>query len=275
MAEQSHHEIGGGALGDEDDENRGEQRGRSLDDDPRVEQHADRDEEQHGEGVAQREAIPCAACWLNRDSLKIMPAKKAPSASDTPNSSEARPRRSRARSTARQAGTVRGCRYGRRNAGSSGITFRPTTSMMMRKAAILPSVSGWPGAASKIAERALHALEHAGEHRQEHEHQDHEDVLDDEPADGDAAALGVEQPPSLAGGAAAPQCSPPTARCRKSRPAIGVQPCHQPTIMPSGAATSACAAAPGMAMARTESRSSSEKCKPTPNISRMTPISAS
>ena len=31
-----------------------------------------------------------AACWLSRNSLKIMPAKKAPSASETPNSSEAR-----------------------------------------------------------------------------------------------------------------------------------------------------------------------------------------
>jgi hypothetical protein len=30
-----------------------------------------------------------AACWLNRDSLSIMPAKKAPSASETPNSSAA------------------------------------------------------------------------------------------------------------------------------------------------------------------------------------------
>ena len=30
-----------------------------------------------------------AACWLNCDSLSIMPAKKAPSASETPNSSAA------------------------------------------------------------------------------------------------------------------------------------------------------------------------------------------
>ena len=30
-----------------------------------------------------------AACWLSCDSLKIMPAKKAPSASDTPKSSAA------------------------------------------------------------------------------------------------------------------------------------------------------------------------------------------
>ena len=44
---------------------------------------------------------------------------------------------------------------------------------------------------------------------------------------------------------------------------------------PSSVAARICASAPGMAMARTESRSFREKCKPTPNISRMTPISAS
>ncbi len=33
--------------------------------------------------------------------------------------------------------------------------------------------------------------------------------------------------------------------------------------------------APGIAMRATDARSFSEKCRPTPNISRMTPISAS
>ena len=41
------------------------------------------------------------------------------------------------------------------------------------------------------------AFEHAGEHRQQHQHQHHAEVLDDEPADGDAPALGVKQPPLL------------------------------------------------------------------------------
>ena len=40
-------------------------------------------------------------------------------------------------------------------------------------------------------------------------------------------------------------------------------------------ATAICAIAPGMAIARTESRSASEKCRPTPNIRRITPTSAS
>ena len=45
--------------------------------------------------------------------------------------------------------------------------------------------------------------------------------------------------------------------------------------MPISVATAICPIAPGTATFFTESRSRSEKCRPTPNISRMTPISAS
>jgi hypothetical protein len=54
----------------------------------RVEQHAHRDEEQHREGVAQRQGV-LAGAVAEGDSLSIMPAKKAPSANDTPNSAAA------------------------------------------------------------------------------------------------------------------------------------------------------------------------------------------
>ena len=47
------------------------------------------------------------------------------------------------------------------------------------------------------------------------------------------------------------------------------------TGMPSSVAHTICTIAPGTAMDLTESRSSSEKCRPTPNINKMTPISAS
>ena len=58
-------------------------------------------------------------------------------------------------------------------------------------------------------------------------------------------------------------------------PALIDQPSHHASPMPSAVATAICAMAPGMAMRPTESRSSSEKCRPTPNIRRITPISAS
>jgi len=39
--------------------------------------------------ASRRGSDSVAACWLNCDSLSIMPAKKAPSASEMPNSSAA------------------------------------------------------------------------------------------------------------------------------------------------------------------------------------------
>ena len=58
-------------------------------------------------------------------------------------------------------------------------------------------------------------------------------------------------------------------------PALTDQPIHAASPTPSSVAQTIWAMAPGMAMARTESRSSSEKCRPTPNISKITPSSAS
>ncbi len=61
----------------------------------------------------------------------------------------------------------------------------------------------------------------------------------------------------------------------KTSPAPIVQPSIQDKPAPSAVAKPICTMAPGTAMARTDKRSLSEKCRPTPNISRMTPISAS
>ncbi len=60
-----------------------------------------------------------------------------------------------------------------------------------------------------------------------------------------------------------------------TRPARVDQPSSQARAQPKAVATMICAIAPGTAIAFTDSRSLSEKCSPTPNISRMTPISAS
>ena len=64
------------------------------------------------------------------------------------------------------------------------------------------------------------------------------------------------------------------ARPNTSPSPIG-QPSHAASPMPSRVAQAICTMAPGMAIFLTESRSSREKCRPTPNIRRMTPISAS
>jgi hypothetical protein len=58
-------------------------------------------------------------------------------------------------------------------------------------------------------------------------------------------------------------------------PAPTGQPMAHASAIPSNVATVIWAMAPGMAIVRTDNRSDNEKCSPTPNISRMTPISAS
>jgi hypothetical protein len=57
--------------------------------------------------------------------------------------------------------------------------------------------------------------------------------------------------------------------------APGLQPHHIARPPPRSVATAICASAPGSAILRTARRSSREKWRPTPNISSMTPISAS
>jgi len=58
-------------------------------------------------------------------------------------------------------------------------------------------------------------------------------------------------------------------------PAPTLQPQPVATAIPSAVATAICTSAPGSAMRRTAISSSSEKCRPTPNISSITPISDS
>ena len=58
-----------------------------------------------------------------------------------------------------------------------------------------------------------------------------------------------------------------------SKPWPHGQPHHHASPMPSRVAQLIWTTAPGMAMRLTESRSLSEKCRPTPNISNITPIS--
>lgn len=58
-------------------------------------------------------------------------------------------------------------------------------------------------------------------------------------------------------------------------PCINGQPMLHANAQPSSVATTICASAPGTAIHFTSIRSSSEKCRPTPNISSITPSSES
>ena len=61
----------------------------------------------------------------------------------------------------------------------------------------------------------------------------------------------------------------------KIRPAPQLQPHQLAASMPNAVASPICTTAPGTAMRFTASRSRNEKCRPTPNISSITPISES
>ena len=58
-------------------------------------------------------------------------------------------------------------------------------------------------------------------------------------------------------------------------PASQLQPIQRPSRAPISVAAPIWATAPGRAIARTASSSRKEKCMPTPNMRRITPISAS
>ena len=186
-----------------------------------------------------------------------MPAKKAPSANDTSNSWRRR-RRRRARSPARRGGTARASRCGRRSAASSGMTRLPTISISATKAATLAERDARIGQRPRCgdARRPRSPSDDAGERRQQHEREDHREVLDDQPADGDAAALGLDQAALLQ---RAQQHDRAGDRQREAEhEARADRPAEHPGrgAMPSTVALAICTSAPGMAIARTDSRSS-------------------
>ncbi len=135
------------------------------------------------------------------------------------------------------------------------MTRRPTISMKATKAATLPSVMRERQRDRRRSPRRRVALQDAGQRRQQHQRQHHREVLDDQPADRDAAALGLDQPPLLqraqqhdGAGDRQREAEHEAARRSASRAA-------QASPMPSSVATAICTTAPGIAIARTDSRS--------------------
>jgi hypothetical protein len=209
----------------------------------------------------------------------IMPAKKAPSANDTPNSAAApKATPSAMASTARRNSSrepvwATRCRI-------HGITRRPTISMTATKAMTLPSVM------AKAPDAELETASGQGGGVR---------AAASTPATGPAAAPAPAPWPgprrsasrrrcgrvrsrsaaAPAARAAARRSRPPTAPGRRRAPRPGSSPAaSQADAEQRGEADLHDRAGDGDGL-RTESRSFSEKCRPTPNISRITPISAS
>ena len=134
------------------------------------------------------------ARWLSSDSLSTMPARNAPSASETPNAS-AEPNEM-PRAIARML-SVNSSREPARttSCSSRGTIFVPTSSMNATNSAAWPSASATSTGAGTIAQQGRDALAaaFAREHGQQHEDDDREDVLDDQPANRDVTGVRLEQ----------------------------------------------------------------------------------
>ncbi len=216
-------------------------------------------------------SVSRAARWLSSDSFSTMPAKKAPRAKETSKNStapKAIPSASASTDRVKSSREPVAALFARIH----GITRRPTTIISTIKAATLPMVSS-----RSHASRVGLAL-----------------PCSSMPAmAGSSTSVStitrsstISQPIAIWPRWLSISCRSSSARSSttvlaverhrpNTRPVIHDQPMVQESPIPSSVATAICATAPGMAIDFTAIRSFSEKCSPTPNISRMTPSSAS
>ena len=216
-----------------------------------------------------------AALWLSSDSLSSMPAKNAPSAKDTPNSvaepnatPSAMARTDRVNSSREPVAAI----FSR----VQGITRRPTSSMKATNAPSLTSVQAMattkrpklagssPVALPKVS-ASTGSITSASTMAMSSTISQPTAMRPRRVSSSRRSSIARNSTTVLATDSARPN----------TKPLSGVQPMPQASAQPRPVATAICAMAPGIAIALTSSRSSSEKCRPTPNISSITPSSDS
>ena len=217
----------------------------------------------------------CAALWLSSDSLSIIPAKNAPSAKDTPNSAAAPNATPRAMASTDRVNSSREPVPAMRSR-IHGITRRPNTSITATNrpsctkvqpmlASTLPMLCCWPAASGPNTPAITGIITSASTQ---------------------ARSSTISQPTAILPRLLSSRRRSSIARSSTTVEAVAsekpkISPCSvgQPisaaTPQPNKVATTIWPMAPGMAMAFTAIKSLSEKCRPTPNISSITPISAS
>ena len=144
-------------------------------------------------------SVSSAARWLSGDSLRIMPAKKAPSAKETPNRLAARKATPSATASTASRNSSREPVWATQ-CSTQGMTRRPTMSMKAMKARTLARVrpstpqrprSNWRRQRHRRAR--ARAVQRVGDGRDQDQRQHHGEILDDQPADRDPALLGLDQ----------------------------------------------------------------------------------
>ncbi len=218
-----------------------------------------------------------AARWLSGDSRITMPAKKAPSAKDTPKSAAEPYAIPTAAAITLSVNNSRELDTATKPS-NQGNTRRPITSMMATKMTILPraitrTVSTLlPVSSSTNPPMPPPSVPASGGSRTS--------------TSTIARSSTISQPTAILPFTvrSKPRCSnalinttvlATERQSPNTRLAPKLQPHANATPIPSAVATTICTSAPGKAMRFTCSKSLNEKCRPTPNISRITPISAS
>ena len=207
-----------------------------------------------------------AARTLKSDRATTSPARKAPSAIDTPKMAAEPTAIPRARTSTQSVKSSRE-RVAATRASSQGISRVPATIVNSTSA---PTLS----AARPMVTASPVLPVGAEECRHQHQHQHRQQVLHDQPADRDVAGRGVQVP---AVGQDADQHDRAGDRQRNAEHEPGAPGPAEPMGEPRRRAPwprRSERARPGIATRRTASSSSTWNCSPTPNISRMTPISA-
>ena len=222
--------------------------------------------------ASRRGSDSSAARALKGDSRSIMPAKKAPSANDTPNRLAAPNATTSATAITHR---VKSSREPVRvtHSRTRGSRRRPTSSISAMKAATLARVSPTAPSAAlpEAALSACNASASAGSSTST------KTITRSSTTSQPTAIRPFTE--SRAPRASSARSSTTVLATDSASPNTSAAPRSQPharaTPAPSAVATTICTIAPGTAMRRTRSRSLTEKCRPTPNISRITPISAS
>ena len=216
-------------------------------------------------------SVSCAARWLSSDSFRTIPAKNAPSAKETSNSStapkaipRARARTDRVNSSREPVAALRDIIHGTRR--------RPTSIIMAIKAITFPMVIPISTARDARPTSPFSAIPATAGSRTS--------------VRTITKSSTMSQPMAICPRWLSISCRSSNARSSttvlaverhrpNTMPVISDQPNTAESAIPSSVATAIWAIAPGMAIDFTAIKSFREKCSPTPNISNMTPSSAS
>ncbi|MCY1287514.1 hypothetical protein D9M68_439840 [compost metagenome] len=194
VAEGADDDVGRHRLAEHDDQEGRQHRQRLLDQDRRVEQHANRDEEQHGEGVAQRQRV------LRRLVAEFGFVEDHPGEERAEGEGHAEQHRRAIGDAEGDGQHGEGEQFARAGGGDPlqrpGHDAAAAEDHQRDEGGDLAQGQQQRQQQAGVAAVGL-AAQRAGQRRQQHQGEDHRQVLDDQPADGDAPALGVDQPALL------------------------------------------------------------------------------